>query len=95
MNNAAEMSSRTLCVVASQVSTESEHIVRNTMHAHAKTHMVPCTYGPASAVPLWRLSLSENLVTSACAFLGSIVALPVPLLLLNKLLSIWVMGRQT
>ena len=69
-------------------------IMRNTMHAHAKTHMAACTYGPASAAPLGRLSLSENLVTSACTFHGSIVALPVPLLLLNKHLSTWARGSR-
>ena len=56
-----------------------------TMRAHAKRHMAPYTYGPASAAPLWLLSLSGNLVASACTLLGSIVALPVSLLLLNKL----------
>ena len=64
------------------------------MRAHAKTHMAPCTYGAASAAPLWRLSLSENLVTNACTFLGYNVTLSVPLLLLNKLLSTWARGSR-
>ena len=61
------------------------NIMRNAMHAHGKTHMATCTYGPANAAPLGILSSSKNIVTSACTFHGSIVALPVPLLLKKTL----------
>ena len=64
------------------------------MRAHGKTHVAPCTHGPASVAPLWRLSVSENPVTSACTVSESIVPLPLPLLLAKKLLSTWAKGSR-